>query len=119
MSVQTLTFVLSDTATGQCVGHALIGPDARYAAIAWQGVEQIERRFVQPCDWTLLEQTLDQGLLPRPLERTHIAVRILLPPDRRDSIVVQYLAGYRLGIPPSHAADEFDAQLTSMAGVVA
>jgi hypothetical protein len=119
MSVQTLTFVLSDAETGLCVGHALIGPDARYAAIAWQGVEQIERRSVHPADWKLLDQALHQGLLPRPLERTHIAVRILLPADRRDGIVVQYLAGYPLGIPPSHAAEEFDAQLTSMAGAVA
>src|SRR5262245_8425465 len=119
MSVQTLTFVLSDIETGRCVGHALIGPDARYAAIAWQGVQQIERRFVQPGDWQLLDQVLHEGFLPTPLERTHIAVRILLSPDRRDSIVVQYLAGYPLGIPPSDAAEEFDAQLSSMAGAVA
>jgi hypothetical protein len=119
MSVQTLTFVLSDAQTGDCVGHALIGPDARYAAIAWQGVEQIERCFVQPAEWKLLDQALQDGLLPTPLARTHIAVRILLSADQRDAIIVQYLAGYPLGISPSRAAEEFDAQLTSMAGATA
>jgi len=116
MRVHALTFVLSDLETGRCLGHALICPDAQYASVAWQGAAWLERRVASSTDWNLLDLALKHGLQPTPLDRTHVAVRMLLPNDFRSGIVVQYLAKFPVDIAPSQIKREFDAQLMSMAG---
>jgi hypothetical protein len=117
MRVHALTFVLSDLETGRCLGHALICPDARYASVAWQGNNWLERRLASATDWNLLDLALKHGLQPTPLDRTHVAVRMLLPNEARSAVIVQYLAKFPVDVAPSQVKREFDAQLTSMAGV--
>jgi hypothetical protein len=49
---------------------------------------------------------------PTPFESTHVVPRILLPDDRRRSLMVQYLARQPLEISSPHqVAEQLDAEL--------
>jgi hypothetical protein len=114
VTVQVLTFALSDLLTG--VGRlALICPDARYASIASQGHDRIERRFGTPADWREVASMLTLGLEPGPLPGDHVMSRMLVDERQRKATTVQYVSSQPMAFEPGTAAAVLDAHLRAMA----
>jgi len=64
----------------------------------------------------MLQLAVSHGLPSTPLEHTHVAVRVLVPQDRRAAVAVQYVLHGRIEIRnPIDAAPELDEQLRRLA----
>lgn len=103
VTLDAVTFVLSDSQTGRVLGHALICSKARYASIAWLGSNDIDRRFANVADWQLFEFELLQQFPPTPFKSADMVARILLPEDRRRTVSIQYVE--RLPVAAPHVND--------------
>jgi len=110
-----LTFTLADLATGRGLAHAIICFEARYASVAWLGETRLDRKFVERADWRMLELALVVGLPNTSVESTHIVQRILVPADRRSSVLVQWAAKMPLDVAPARVAEILDAWLRDLA----
>lgn len=112
MTLQTLTLVLRSLETGRTLARALVCPRVQYASIWWIRGNRIDRRFATAEAWRALEMELRPGLDAGPLPREAAVVEVLLEPDQRSGITVQYLVREDLDVSgPEHAARALDAQL--------
>src|SRR5260221_11083467 len=91
MTTRTITFALSDLATGRGLGLALVCPEVRYASVAWRGADWLDRRHAPLTLWKEIEYEMQVGVPPGPLESTSAFVVVLLDPERRRSVMVQYV----------------------------
>jgi hypothetical protein len=90
MAICAITFVLSDLETGRALGQAVVAPMARYASVLWRGATRLDRRFAPLSLWKETDAALQLGLTTGPLERPWTA--LLVPPERRQSLTVQYVS---------------------------
>ncbi len=115
MTIDAWAFNLSALDTGARLGVAVIAPRVRYATVAWQdAAEPLDRRFVHPPDWRLLELAFQEHLPPTPLEQTHIVARVLVSEEDRARVVVQYASVLPLEVAPLRVAEQLDALLRSL-----
>jgi hypothetical protein len=109
------SFLLSDLETGRVLAHAVLCPDARYAAMMGYGQLRLERQFATSFQWVLIEQQLARRLDTGPLHRASAVVALLVDLDRRASIVVQHLMSTPLDVEPPDAVAMLDAHLQECA----
>jgi hypothetical protein len=116
MLLRAVTFTLNDRATGACLGHAAIVPDAHYISIDWSGADHMERRLADPDGWQLLGTALRDPLAKDPLDATNVIVRMLLPTHRRVDVAVQYVDDRLVEVPRLHdTASHLDGVLRRIA----
>jgi hypothetical protein len=114
--MRILTFTLSHLATGNCVGLALICSEARYASVAWRGIDRLDRKLVTVDEWRAFQSARRDHFSPSPFERDHVVARMLVPVAVRHSITVQYLADRPLeATKPIGVTDLLDGELRRQA----
>jgi hypothetical protein len=109
--MQTLTFSLSHPSRGHSLGHALVCPAARYAAVLWLAAPHIERRVVGRAHWQLLDLEIVTGLSRSILESQHVIPRMLLDPGRRAFIVVRLLDVLLVEPAQARPSEQLDGML--------
>jgi hypothetical protein len=114
--MRTLTFVLSDLRDGRSLGHAVICAEVRYASIAWLGTDRLDRRFVEPSGWQMFLLALSHPLGPGLLPATHIVPAMMLPPARRHSVGIQFVAQLPINATRARVAEDLDEFLRELAG---
>lgn len=97
------------------LGVALVCPDARYASVAWRGAERLDRRHATPVLWKQIDQEQELGLPPGPLKSTSTFAVLFLEPDRRRSVIVQYVSAMPIEVSrPDATVTELDSLLRSL-----
>jgi hypothetical protein len=109
--VTATLFVLTTLDTGRSPGAGLICLDARYASVAWRGVDRVDRRFASPAVWRSVEAELTPGFDAGPLEKTSGIWRLLT--GGRSDVVVQYLCAEPFDATPTVSA-QLDARLRAV-----
>jgi len=115
MALEAITFTLNALETGRRLGSAVVCPGDRYASVWWQGTPRADRRHASPKAWRDIEGELFVGLPPGPLESRSTFAEVLIPPDRRKSITLQYVARVPVAAEPIlELADRLDRLLRDL-----
>jgi hypothetical protein len=104
-------FVLTRLDTGARIGHAVLCPEGRYAAILWHDVERIDRHFTTLAMWRSIAADLwlswEHGLV----ESRCAVHRLLVRDESRDVLTLQWIAQLQIDGHPPAAMEAFDAFL--------
>ncbi len=90
MTFRVWHILLSSVEDGAILGHALVCPDARYAAMKWKDIRLVRVRPSEEA-WTRLIAELGDHNVPGALPRDSALVETCLPPTLRASVVAQHL----------------------------
>jgi hypothetical protein len=119
MTFTGVSFRLTDLETGRTVAHALLCPEARYAGLVNHGATRLDRQFLTPFQWLLIEQQLARRIDTGPLHRSSAIVALLLEADRRADVIVHHLVNTPLDVSPDEAAAVLDSHLLEFSAMPA